>query len=149
MYFNRCEEKLYFSELQRFVWNKGKKNKGDQNESFYENVKWRHFRPSAIKDWHHPCCCHGYFFLNVVVLGACSLAVVSKLGIRRPWRVVKFFPKAKIMVYHIIKIETKIEDTVEKKNYANINSFIISLLPQAPWGDQNRITTAFKSARLI
>lgn len=51
-----------------FVWNQ--KKKVSKMRSFYENVKWRHFRPSAIKDWRHPCC-HSYIlflFLYVIVV---------------------------------------------------------------------------------
>lgn len=51
------------------VWNQ--KKKVIKMRSFYENVKWRHFRPSAIKGWHHSCC-HGCFFLVACFQAACK-----------------------------------------------------------------------------
>lgn len=51
-----------------FVWNQKK----SKMRSFYENVKWRHFRPSAIKDWRHPVAMVMFLFLfqSVTVVDA-------------------------------------------------------------------------------
>lgn len=158
MYFNRCEEKLFhwIAEVCLFETKekKTKNTKVIKMRRFYENVKWRHFRPSAIKDRHHPCCCHGYFFLNVVIglHGACSWAVVPKVWIWKSWRAAKHWcggcdihsinPKLFTVVYFIIEniwTKTWVKFYIKPMQTENIWSvFHISLLPLEPWRDKKK-----------
>lgn len=47
--------------------------KKSKMRSFYKNVQWWHFRPSAIKDWRQPSC-HIFFFLFLLLNECCGVA---------------------------------------------------------------------------